>query len=903
MGISPMMQQYLTIHEQYPDCLLLFRLGDFYELFFEDAKVASHELELTLTGKDCGLEERAPMCGVPFHSVNTYIEKLIERGYKVAICEQMEDPALAKGLVKREVVRVITAGTVTDPVMLDDRKNNYLMAVLTDGRNAGIAFADVSTGEFYVAEPAMAILRAEILRTAPTEIICASRESLKQAAGEFPGIVISEQNSNWFQLHNAGEVLCDHFKLPHLAGLGLEEHPFATRAAGALMKYLGETQKNSLEHMTTLRFARSGNRMLLDPNTRRNLELTESLRWKGKKGTLLNLLDRTSTAMGGRLLRSWVEQPLLEREEINGRLDAVEALAQSRMIGISLAEELEGVYDMERLLSKVSYRNLNARDCLALCASFKRIPGIRELVASLPGVVGHCCASGTDRDGASVHSASGDFPRMEDGGSVQNASGELQRILQALDPMEDLTALLEAAIHPDAPIQITEGGIIRDGYNSTLDEYREAQKHGRQWILDMENRERESTGIRNLRIQYNKVFGYYIEVTKSFLSQVPERYIRKQTLTNAERFMTPELKEVEQKIIGAQEQSVRLELQIFGEIRDRIAGEISRIQRTAEAVKRLDAYQSLARVAAENRYVRPEIVTDGTLSITEGRHPVVEQSIPENSFVPNDTLLDTGENRMMIITGPNMAGKSTYMRQVALICLMAQIGSFVPATEAHLPVCDQIFTRVGASDDLASGQSTFMVEMSETAYILRNATKDSLIILDEIGRGTSTFDGLSIAWAVVEYICDREKIGAKTLFATHYHELSELEGHLEGIKNYCISVKEHGEDVIFMRKITRGGADKSFGVHVARLAGIPHPVIVRAHEIQARLEVSDINQNTIGQNILGDSNENRKNQQVDMFEYRKMEIIQELQELDVMALTPIDAMNKLFLLREKARKV
>ena len=871
MGISPMMQQYLNIHEQYPDCLLLFRLGDFYELFFEDAKTASRELELTLTGKDCGLEERAPMCGVPFHSVNTYIEKLIERGYKVAICEQMEDPALAKGLVKREVVRVITAGTVTDPVMLDDRKNNYLMAVLTDGKNAGIAYADVSTGEFYVAEPAMAILRAEILRTAPTEIICASRESLKEAAGEFPGIVVSEQNSNWFQLHNAGEVLCDHFKLPHLAGLGLEEHPSATRAAGALMKYLGETQKNSLEHMTTLRFARSGNRMLLDPNTRRNLELTESLRWKGKKGTLLNLLDKTSTAMGGRLLRSWVEQPLLDREEINGRLDAVEELVRNRMIGISLAEELEGVYDMERLLSKVSYRNLNARDCLALCASFKRIPGIRELVAS---------------------------------GTIQDAaSGELPRILQALDPMEDLTALLEAAIHPDAPIQITEGGIIRDGYNPTLDEYREAQKHGRQWILDMENREREATGIRNLRIQYNKVFGYYIEVTKSFLSQVPERYIRKQTLTNAERFMTPELKEVEQKIIGAQEQSVRLELQIFGEIRDRIAGEISRIQRTAEAVKRLDAYQSLARVAAENRYVRPEIVSDGTLSITEGRHPVVEQSIPENSFVPNDTLLDTGENRMMIITGPNMAGKSTYMRQVALICLMAQIGSFVPATEAHLPVCDQIFTRVGASDDLASGQSTFMVEMSETAYILRNATKDSLIILDEIGRGTGTFDGLSIAWAVVEYICDREKIGAKTLFATHYHELSELEGHLEGIKNYCISVKEHGEDVIFMRKITRGGADKSFGVHVARLAGIPHPVIVRAHEIQARLEVSDINQNTIGQNILGDSNENRKNQQVDMFEYRKMEIIQELQELDVMALTPIDAMNKLFLLREKARKV
>ena len=632
------------------------------------------------------------------------------------------------------------------------------------------------------------------------------------------------------------------------------------------MKYLGETQKNSLEHITSLRFSKSGNRMLLDPNTRRNLELTESLRWKGKKGTLLNLLDKTATAMGGRLLRSWVEQPLLDRDEINARLDAVEELTKNRITGISLAEELDGVYDMERLLSKVSYRNLNARDCLALCASFKRIPGIRDLIGEMK-------------------------------------CDEIRNIRDALDPMEDLTDLLEKAIHPDAPILITEGGIIRDGYSQILDEYREAQKNGRQWILDLEAKEREETGIRNLRVQYNKVFGYYIEVTKSFLSQVPDRYIRKQTLTNAERFMTPELKEMEQKIIGAQEQSVRLELQIFNEVRDRIAAEIYRIQQTAEAVKKLDAYQSLSRTAAENRYVRPDIVTDGTLSITEGRHPVVEQSIPENSFVPNDTLLDLNENRMMIITGPNMAGKSTYMRQVALICLMAQIGSFVPAAEAHLPVCDQIFTRVGASDDLASGQSTFMVEMSETAYILRNATRDSLIILDEIGRGTSTFDGLSIAWAVVEYICDKDRIGAKTLFATHYHELSELEGHLEGIKNYCISVKEHGEDVIFMRKITRGGADKSFGVHVARLAGIPHPVIVRAHEIQARLEVSDINQNTIGQNILGENSQQRMNEQVDLFEYKKMEIIQELQELDVMALTPIDAMNRLFLLREKARKV
>ena len=866
MALSPMMQQYIQIHDEYPDCLLLFRLGDFYELFFEDAKTASRELELTLTGKDCGLEERAPMCGVPFHSVNTYIEKLIERGYKVAICEQMEDPALAKGLVKRDVVRVITAGTVTDPAMLDEKTNNYLMSVATEGEKTGVAFADVSTGEFYVSEPDAKILRSEILRIAPTEIIVPDPDSFRDRTGSLSGILISGQNSSWFQYHNARETLCSHFGLPHLSGLGLEDHKLAAGAAGALMKYLGETQKNSLEHITTLRYAQSGNAMLLDPNTRRNLELTESLRGKGKKGTLLNLLDRTCTAMGGRLLRTWVEQPLINGDEINRRLDAVEELVQNRMTGMTLAEELDGVYDMERLLSKVSYRNLNARDCLALCASFKKIPSIRMLLSEM-------------------------------------TCSELAGIREMLDPLEDLTSLLEEAINPDAPVLITEGGLIRDGYSQVLDEYREAQTNGKQWILELEQKEREQTGIRNLRVQYNKVFGYYIEITKSFLNQVPERYIRKQTLTNAERFMTPELKEMEQKIIGAQEQSVRLELQIFNEIREKIAGEIHRIQQTANAVKKLDVYQGLSRTAAENRYVRPEIVTDGTLSIKDGRHPVVEQSLNDNSFVPNDTYLDQDENRMMIITGPNMAGKSTYMRQVALICLMAQIGSFVPAAEARLPVCDQIFTRVGASDDLASGQSTFMVEMSETAYILRNATRNSLIILDEIGRGTSTFDGLSIAWAVVEYICDKNRIGAKTLFATHYHELSELEGHLEGIKNYCISVKEHGEDVIFMRKIKRGGADRSFGVHVARLAGVPHPVIVRAHEIQARLEVSDINQNTIGQNILGENNQHRMNEQVDMFEYKKMEIIKELQDLDVMALTPIDAMNRLFLLREKARKI
>lgn len=864
-GMTPMMQQYMTIHEKYPDCLLLFRLGDFYELFFEDAKLASRELELTLTGKDCGMEERAPMCGVPYHAVNVYVEKLIANGHKVAICEQMEDPALAKGLVERDVIRVITAGTVTDPAMLEDKANNFLLSVFFSGNDAGIAYADVSTGEFYVTELRKETVRAEISRISPNEIICNDMVSLREAAGtELPNA--GEQPVTWFQPKNAAEVLCDHFHLTHLSPLGLDEHKLAACAAGALMRYLKETQKNSLEHMVSLRFAENGKTMLLDHNTRRNLELTESIRGGKKKGTLLDLLDKTSTAMGGRTLRSWIEHPLTDPEQIGQRLDAVEELSAQHVLNMTLGEELEGVYDMERLLSKVAYRNLNARDCLALGASLKKLPAILSLLADV-------------------------------------RSDMLTGIREKIDPLEDLTELLDRSIHPDAPVVITEGGIIRDGYSQLLDEYREAQTHGKQWILDMEQREREATGIKNLRIQYNRVFGYYIEVTRSYFDLVPEHYIRKQTLANAERYMTPELKEMEQKIIGAQEQSVRLELQLFNEIRDAISERIASIQHTAESLKQLDAVHALALTAVRNRYVRPEITLDGTMEIIEGRHPVVEQNLDADGFVPNDTLLDTDANRMMIITGPNMAGKSTYMRQVALITLMAHIGSFVPATSARIPITDRIFTRVGASDDLASGQSTFMVEMAETAYILRNATRDSLIILDEIGRGTSTFDGLSIAWAVVEYICDPQNIGAKTLFATHYHELSELEGHLDGVQNYCISVKEHGEDVIFLRKIIKGGADKSFGVHVARLAGIPHPVIVRAHEIQARLEVSDINQNAIGQEILGEDGEKRMNEQVDLFDYQKTEIINELQNIDVMALTPMDAINKLFLLREQARKL
>ena len=865
MALSPMMQQYMRIHDEYPDCLLFFRLGDFYELFFDDAKTASRELELTLTGKDCGLDERAPMCGVPYHSVNVYLEKLIAKGYKVAICEQMEDPALAKGLVERDVIRVLTPGTVTDTAMLDETKNNYLMSIYLDDRHAGIAYADISTGEFYVTEPPLANIRAEIFHVLPTEIICNHLDKIKAMIGQSE-IAVSQQSASWFQPQNATEALLQQFKMTNLTPLGLDGHRDAVNAAGALTRYLRETQKNSLEHMNRLRFAENGKTMLLDQNTRRNLELTENIRSGGRKGTLLNLLDHTSTAMGSRLLRRWIEEPLLDTAEINERLDAVDELSHQHVINKELAETLGDIYDLERLVSKAAYRNLNARDCLAMCASLKKIPNIKSILS--------------------------------------NASCQLLvKSREMLDPLTELTDLLERSIHPDAPIVITEGGIIREGYSAELDEYRTAQRDGKKWISDLEAQEREATGIRNLRIQYNKVFGYYIEVTKSFLNLVPERYIRKQTLTNAERFMTPELKEMEQKIIGAQEQSVRLELRLFNEIRDRIVGEISSVQQTCLGIKQLDALQSLAQAAVQYQYVRPTISDDGSVSILDGRHPVVEQNQRDNGFIPNDTVLDLNENRMMIITGPNMAGKSTYMRQVALITLMAQIGSFVPAKEATIAVCDRIFTRVGASDDLASGQSTFMVEMSETAYILRNATENSLIILDEIGRGTSTFDGLAIAWAVVEYICDKKHIGAKTLFATHYHELSELEGHLEGVKNYCISVKEHGEDVIFLRKIRRGGADRSFGVHVAGLAGIPHPVIVRAHEIQARLEVSDINQNTIGQNILGEDEKPRKNEQVDLFEYKKTEIIQELQNIDIMALTPMDAINKLFLLREMARKL
>ena len=860
--MTPMMRQYLDMKEKYPGMILFFRLGDFYEMFFEDAKLVSRELELTLTGKSCGMEERAPMCGVPFHSAETYINRLIEKGYKVAICEQLEDPALAKGIVKRDVIRVVTPGTVIEQSMLDDRRNSYLLSVCMDGSRAGIAFADVSTGEFsaYEIDKAATRLEDELARIAPKEII--ANTTLPEGATSLP---VGYPNPVTFQYAKAKAALLSHFRVQSLEALGIDGIRLGVRAAGALMHYLQETQKNALEHMTTISRYYDKRYMILDHTARRNLELTETMRSRQKQGTLLGILDNTCTAMGGRMLRSFIEQPLTDKDEIDRRLDAIEALCGADMTVSLLREELAQVYDVERLLSRISYRSINAKDCLALRDSLSHVPAIYQAVKGL---------------------------------APQGMLGEL---LDQLTPLDDVVELLTQAIDPDAPALMSDGHFIRDGYNKELDRLREASRNGKQWIADLEAKERELTKIKNLKILYNKVFGYYIEVTKSNYDQVPYRYTRKQTLANCERYMTPELHEIEETVLGAQEKALRLEQALFLEVRDALSEQIPRIQKTALGLKTLDALVSLAVAAVRNRYVRPEITQDGIIDICNGRHPVVEAGLHgDEQFVPNSTLMDGDDNRMLIITGPNMAGKSTYMRQVALITLMAHMGSFVPADSARIGIVDRIFTRVGASDDLASGQSTFMVEMNEMAHILRSATPNSLIVLDEIGRGTSTFDGLSIAWAVVEYLVDKQKIGAKTLFATHYHELSELEGRLGGVVNYRISVREHGEDVIFLRKIERGGADKSFGIHVAHLAGMPRPVIMRAHEVLARLETNDVNQSSIGQNILDE--QEKKPKQVNLFEAPAMDLVEEIRALDVMAMTPIDALNTLFALREKARR-
>ena len=863
MALSPMMQHYLNTKEQYKDCILMYRLGDFYEMFFDDAITVSKELELTLTGRDCGLAERAPMCGVPYHAVDTYVARLVEKGYNVAICEQMEDPALAKGLVERAVTRVITPGTVIESTMLEEKKNNYLLSVYfgQNEKKAGIAYADVSTGELYVMElpQRRTQLMEELARIAPTEVLVSAEDALELVRIGWNQRA-TVRTAEAYDRTAAVAQIKKHTG-SSLSALGLAKLELAVCAAGALLEYLEETQKNALAHVNTVHIYNRGEHLLLDPVARRNLELTETMRGRGKKGTLLWLLDRTATAMGGRLLRAWIEEPLTQKDKIERRLDAVDELMHNFLLTQEVRSALEPIYDIERLVTKISYGSVNARDALALGNSLKMIPKVKEFLAD------YRCEALCD-------------------------------IYNRLDPMEDVCELLERAIDPEAPLPIREGGIIREGYNQELDELRSASTNGKEWINKIEQKEREETGIKNLRVGYNKVFGYYIEVTRSQLTMVPYRYQRKQTLAGSERFITDELKQVEETILGAQDKSVRLEYQLFCEIREQLMGQIARFQATANAVKELDALQSLAVVANENGYCRPEIHEGYDLTIRDGRHPVVEATSKE-LFVPNDTDL-TDAGRMMIITGPNMAGKSTYMRQVALITLMAHMGSFVPASSASIPLCDRIFTRVGASDDLAAGQSTFMVEMSEMASILANATERSLLVLDEIGRGTSTFDGLSIAWATAEYICNKKRIGAKTLFATHYHELSELEGRMEGVVNYQVSVKEHGDEIIFLRKIQKGGADSSFGVQVAAMAGLPQPVISRAHEIMAKLEVNNVNQTTIGQNILGGK---KKDKQLSLMEYNAVGFAQEVAQIDMDSMSPRDAMNLLYVLREKARKI
>ena len=863
MPVTPMMQQYLNIKEQYPNTILFYRLGDFYEMFFDDAKLVSRELELTLTGKDCGLSERAPMCGVPYHAVDTYLQKLIEKGYKVAICEQMTDPATTKGLVEREVIRVVTPGTVIESSMLEDRKPNYIASLCLRGKQAGCAFCDVSTGEFwlYQIQDARSSLTDEVARLSPSEIIVNDTDAL--AAIE-PALAQRAEclGEDRFAYAACSKVMAAHFG-KSASEMGFDGQRLAVSAAGALLGYLTQTQKNALGHILTAKPYDSLRYMALDRVALKNLELVETVRGKRRTGSLLWILDKTSTAMGSRLMRAWIERPLKQRDLIERRLDAVEQLTENPMTAESLRQVFDSVYDVERLMSKIAYDTVNARDCLALVATLECIPLIK--------------AQGEQLDAAL-----------------------LKETLDALDPLTAMTDRLRRAISPDAPISVRDGGMIREGYSDELDELRRVGSHGKEYLAGLEARERERTGIKNLKVGYNRVFGYYIEVTKSFYDQVPYDYVRKQTLANAERFITEELKTLEGKILGAEENAIRLEYSLFCELRELLKQNLAQLQETVAALKTLDVLLALSKVASDCGYVRPSINEEGHYHIENGRHPVVEASIGRERFVPNDTTL-TQDERVMIITGPNMAGKSTYMRQVALIVLMAHMGSFVPATAADIAITDRIFTRIGASDDLYGGQSTFMVEMSEMATILKFATPQSLLILDEVGRGTSTFDGLSIAWAAVEYIAG-EKCGARTLFATHYHELSELEGQLPGVVNFRITAKEQGEDVIFLRKIVRGGADRSYGVSVARLAGLPRSLIARARQIMARLEVEGQTRGTIGQNIL-DDRKKPADRQLGMLDFQPMELVQEIAALDVVSMTPIDALNKLFEINEKAKRI
>ena len=876
-ALTPMMQQYVEVKEKYKDCILFYRIGDFYEMFFEDAITASKVLEITLTGKDCGQEERAPMCGVPYHACDVYLNKLIENGFKVAICEQVEDPKLAKGLVKRDVIRVVTPGTNMSQAILDENTNNYLMSIYLSKDMSGVSVVDITTGEFKTCRiSSIAKLADEINKYSPSEII--GNDDFLNAPLDFEymkdrqKIAISKTPEHYFNQSICEDVISRQLGTNNMAGLGLSDMPESIYSTGALLQYLHETQKNSLEHINKLEIYSIDDYMIIDSSTRRNLELTETLRDKNKKGSLLWVLDKTKTAMGARLLKNYIEQPLIMEDEINNRLDAIEAFNNDVITRDEIREYLNPIYDMERLMTRISLRTANPRDLIAFKSSLKLLPFIKRLVAAFDTTL-------------------------------------FKKMYEDLDELTDLYELLESSINEDPPILIREGGIFKDGYLNDIDVLKNAKTDGKTWLADLEAREREKTGIKNLKVKYNKVFGYYFEVTNSFKSLVPEYFIRKQTLANAERYTSKELDELAGTIIGSEDKLTALEYQEYVKLRDRLAGELVRVQKTAHCIAVLDVMASLSYVAVANNYIRPEISTDGVIDIKDGRHPVVEKMTANDMFIANDTYLNNLESRISIITGPNMAGKSTYMRQTALIVLMAQIGSFVPASRAHIGICDRIFTRVGASDDLASGQSTFMVEMSEVANILRNATKNSLLILDEIGRGTSTYDGLSIAWAVVEYISNSELLGAKTLFATHYHELTELEGKLSSVNNYCIAVKEDGDDIVFLRKIIKGGADRSYGIQVAKLAGVPDIVIKRANEICNTLIDADINTKIKDIKVRNDfsDSKNKKNNKADgqmslFADLNESAIIQEIKTADLGNMTPMKALLYLNELQERLNK-
>lgn len=867
---SPMMQRYLETKEEYKECILFYRLGDFYEMFFDDAITASRELELTLTGKDCGQEERAPMCGIPHHAAEIYISKLIAKGYKVAICEQLEDPKKAKGIVKRGVIRVVTPGTVVESNMLEERKNNFIMSIFKSGIYYGISVCDISTGEFYSAEIKdnynFPMLLDEIARYAPSELLINSmmancKEEISKIKERFENIYITNFNDKFFisDLNNINL----RFNIVDNNGKNIEDissKTLAISSINALIEYIEETQKTTLDHINKIKIYQVSKYMALDINARRNLEITEKMRDKSKKGTLLWVLDKTATSMGGRLLRRWLNDPLIDIQEINKRLNAVKELKEDIMLRGDIIENLKKVYDIERLAGKMAFGNANARDMITLKNSLYKLPEVKNILKECK-------------------------------------SPMLMELCDKLDELQDIYTLIDNAIVEDPPMAIKDGGIIKLGYDEEIDKLKTAQTEGKNWLIQLEADEKEKTGIKNLKVGFNKVFGYYLEVTKSYLNQVPERYIRKQTLTNAERYITEELKNLENQILGAEERVVNLEYNAFTEIREEIAKNVRRLQTTSEVISIVDVLASFAQVAEDMNYCMPIINDNGIIDIKNGRHPVIEKIMGVGTFVENDTYLDKNDNRLAIITGPNMAGKSTYMRQVALITLMAQVGSFVPAESANIGVVDKIFTRVGASDDLSMGQSTFMVEMMEVATILKEATQNSLVILDEIGRGTSTYDGLSIAWAVAEYIADKEKCGAKTLFATHYHELTELENRLEGIKNYSIAVKEKGEDIIFLRKIIEGGTDESYGIHVAKLAGVPKVVTTKANEILRSLE---------RKNILTNKKQEKQDKkqvegQFDMYNYKLAEIAHEVDKINLNELTPIDALNTLVRIKEKMK--